>query len=310
MSHFEGEHLWERIKRFNNGRDPEIEKSTRIRPDGDGDLDERHGGGFCCGLVLCELEGIEDILLNRNYGLPEIKTEIRAIERAVFSPTFGLAEIKTEIKAIERVVLSPTLGLAEIKTEIKAIEGAIFSPTFGLAEIKTEIKAIERVILSPTLGLAEIKTEIKAIEGAIFSPTFGLAEIKTEIKEIIGMLEDGEACPNKTTGPVVADNLADRVVIKIFNNNLTARVVSATVYDLTTATKTVFYTTGNVAINPLSAVEFTSPNNMPANYEVEFTGLVSGVYGFTTTRQPGAAVQIIAANTFRHTELACLVSNP
>ena len=52
MSHFEGEHLWERIKRFNNGRDPEIEKSTRIRPDGDGDLDERLGGAFSCGVVL------------------------------------------------------------------------------------------------------------------------------------------------------------------------------------------------------------------------------------------------------------------
>lgn len=221
------------------------------------------------------------------------------------SPTFGLAEIKTEVAAIEEAVLSATFGLAEIKTEVAAIEGVVFSATFGLEEIKTEVFAIQELIESPLFGLEETKTEIFAIQNAVFSPTFGLEEIKTEISQIQGLME----VESKTTGPVVADPASLSIIIKLFNNTTTEKTASATVYTLTPASKVATYTTTPIILNPQSAQDFTT-DNVPDNYVVEFTGLVPGVYGWTSTSESlDGAGPFIEANTFRHSELVPNITN-
>jgi hypothetical protein len=259
--------------------------------------------------IKLEVAAIEVAVFSNTYGLAEIKSEVSAVRGAVFSCTYGLKEIKEEVKEIEYKLDNPLYGLKKIKSEVNEIEGAVFSNTYGLAEIKSEIKAIEGVVFSHTFGLAEIKSEVKAIEGAVFSVTFGLQEIETEIIRLLAN-KDSTSIPDKTTGPVIADALADRVMVKIFNNNLTARTAGATVYNLVTSPKSIIFATGDVSIAAQSALEFNSPSITLENYEVEFTGLVSGVYGFTASCQPGTPVQLIASNTFRHNELVPAISNP
>ena len=130
------------------------------------------------------------ILLNKHFGLPEIKKEIKDIECKLDDPKFGLKEIKKEIKDIEKKLDDPCFGLAEIKEEVKEIEEKLDNPKSGLKEIKKEIKDIEKKLDNPNFGLAEIKQEIKDIEDKLDNPNFGLAEIKQEIKDIEGKLDN------------------------------------------------------------------------------------------------------------------------
>lgn len=102
-----------------------------------------------------ELESVEDaqittfdltvlaLLLNKKFGLKEIKKEVREIERKLDDDYFGLKEIKKEIKAIEDKLDDKDFGLKEIKKEIRDIEEKLDNKDFGLKEIKKEIKEIE-----------------------------------------------------------------------------------------------------------------------------------------------------------------------
>ena len=110
-------------------------------------------------LLLLEIIKIK-LLINRRFGLAEIKREIMAIEKSIFNPVFGLSEIKSEVSAIEAMLTDPTFGLSEIKSEVSAIEAMLSDPTFGLSEIKAEISTIEA-------NLIEIQIEISAILSAL-----------------------------------------------------------------------------------------------------------------------------------------------
>lgn len=244
-----------------------------------------------CWYYHCNTDEIEDILLDKRFGLPEIKEEIKGIECRLDNPHYGLEEIKKEISEIECKLINPHYGLIKIKKEIKGIEHRLDNPCYGLEEIKHEVAAIESAVLNDNFGLEEIKKEIK--------------EIIERLDNInSGSESDGS---RKTTGPVLADHLADRIVIKIFNNTATPKIVTATVFALTPDSKTSVFTTGVVTVAPHAANEYISAV-VPDDYEVEFTGLVPGVYGFTAAMQPGQPIQLIAANTFRHSELVPLYS--
>lgn len=265
-----------------------------------------------CWYYHCNTDEIENILLDKRFGLPEIKEEVRGIECRLDNPHYGLEEIKKEIREIECKLGNPHYGLEEIKKEVKELECRLENPHYGLIKIKKEIKGIEHRLDNPCYGLEEIKHEVAAIEGAVLNDKFGLEKIKKEIKEIIEMLEnmnrgvetDGSS---KTTGPVLADHMAGRIAIKLFNNTATPKTVTATVFALASGSKTSIFTTGVVTVAPHAANEYTSAV-VPENYEVEFTGLVPGVYGFTAAIQSTQPVQLIAANTFRHSELVPLYS--
>ena len=279
---------------------------------------------------LKNTEKILKLLTNSKYGLKEIKEEVSDIEEAVLSPTFGLEEIKTEIAVIEEAILSPTYGLAEIKSEVAAIEevllgatfnvgaiaAAVLSPTYGLAEIKSEISAIEEAVLSPTFGLEEIKSEISAIEEAVLSPTFGLAEIKTEIIQILDTLANGE---DFTTGAFVLNEDAGSVLVNVLNR--TAEEVEVTV------TQIIFDSTGAITgttsqllvIPPNTTTTVAFPANGSdidlAQVEIQFQGLVDGVYGWVGARienenDPLAPSIFVPSNIFTNQDLSPIVIAP
>ncbi len=129
---------------------------------------------------------IQNLLLDPNFGLEEIKREVIIIESNVTSPEHGLKEIKREVRNIESNVTSSLFGLKEIKREVNNIEGNVTSPDFGLEEIKREVNNIEGNITSSIFGLEEIKNEVRNIEGNVTDPVFGLEEIKNEVRNIEG----------------------------------------------------------------------------------------------------------------------------
>lgn len=257
------------------------------------------------------LEDIEDKLDNPQFGLREIKREIKAIEDKLDSPSWGLIEIKNEIKEIENKLDHPETGLGHIKKEIRDIEDKLDSPSFGLMEIKNELKEIENKLDNPNGGLPDIKMEIRDIEAKLDSPNFGLAEIKREIREIEEKLDrlvppsgDGVL----TTGPVVADNTASSLVVKVENVTNATITVVVTVFDIGTCPnpRTVFATT-TLTIQAKCARSFIF-DKPPLEYEVQFSGPAGSFTAWTATRTQGRAAPLtasvfIASNTFRHSEL-------
>ncbi|TYP46586.1 hypothetical protein LZ11_02497, partial [Thermosediminibacter litoriperuensis] len=71
------------------------------------------------------------LLLNKKFGLKEIKKEIKDIEKKLDDKDFGLEEIKKEIKEIEKKLDDDKFGLKEIKKEIKDIEDKLDNKDFG-----------------------------------------------------------------------------------------------------------------------------------------------------------------------------------
>jgi hypothetical protein len=137
---------------------------------------------------------------------------------------------------------------------------------------------------------------------------FGLKEIKAEIREIEEKL-DMIVSPlgNFTTGPVIKDVTASSLIVKVLNNSNVTQSVLVIVFDLTDCEKTEFDSI-ELEVEPGCAEEhiFGEP---PINYEVQFLGLVANVFGWTATRTQAApapitASNLVAANTFRHSELS------
>ncbi|SHM42990.1 hypothetical protein SAMN05660826_00996 [Caldanaerovirga acetigignens] len=256
-----------------------------------------------------EIREIEKKLDDPEAGLEEIKKEIREIECKLDSPKFGLAEIKEEIKDIEEKLDNPDSGLAEIKREIKEIEEKLDNPDTGLEEIKKEIQDIECKLDSPEFGLAEIKEEIKDIEGKLDSPEFGLEEIKREIKEIEEKLD--RIIPPitnvLTTGPVVADSGANSIIAKVLNNSDETVNVTVNLYNIGTCPdpkellESVELT---IESKCAKAVVLQKPET---EWEVQYVGIKPEVFVFTAARTNGSeapisASNLLPANTFRHSE--------
>lgn len=149
-----------------------------------------------------------------------------------------------------------------------------------------------------------------AILKLLINRRFGLKEIKREIKELEDKLDrlvpPGDGV-NFTTGPVVRDASASSLIAKVLNNSDEDRTVAVIVFDLTACEKTEFSSvTLDVDAGCAEEHIFTQP---PVNYEVQFLGLAANVFGWTATRtqaapSPLTASGLIAANTFRHQELA------
>ena len=185
-----------------------------------------------------------------------------------------------------------------------------------MAEIKTEVSAIEDAILSPTFGLEEIKSEVSAIEDAVLSPTFGLAEIKTEIIQILDTLANGE---DFTTGAFVLNEDAGSVLVNVLNR--TAEEVEVTV------TQIIFDSTGAITgttsqllvIPPNTTTTVAFPANGSdidlAQVEIQFQGLVDGVYGWVGARienenDPLAPSIFVPSNIFTNQDLSPIVIAP
>jgi len=211
-------------------------------------------------------------------------------------------------------VLSATFGLEEIKTEVAAIEAAVLSATFGLAEIKTEVAAIEAAVLSPTFGLEEIKTEVAAIEAAVLSPTFGLEEIKTEIVQILDTLAGGE---NFTTGAFVVDTTANSVLVNVLNRTAEEVEVTVTRFVFDAAGGIVDTTSDTLTIpadetaTTVFSVDASDPDT--ARVEIQFQGLVDGVYGWVGARTEDenadlAPSTFIPSNIFSNQNLSPLLT--
>lgn len=256
-----------------------------------------------------EIREIEEKLDNPEVGLEEIKKEIQDIECKLDSPEFGLAEIKKEIQDIECKLDNPNYGLAEIKREISEIEGKLDNPDIGLGEIKKEVQDIECKLDSPEFGLAEIKKEIEDIEEKLDSSDFGLEEIKREIKEIEEKL-DGIIPPTGnilTTGPVVADNSVNSIVAKVLNNSDETVTVTVNLYDIGTcpdAKELVQSFELTIESKCSKAVVLQKP---ATEWEVQYVGVGREIFVFTAGRSNGknapiSASNLIPANTFRHSE--------
>ncbi|MCX7709361.1 MAG: hypothetical protein N2484_05870, partial [Clostridia bacterium] len=282
--------------------------------------------------IKSEIRAIESLVFSTGVGLSEIKSEIRAIESLVFSTEVGLSEIKSELRAIESLVFSTEVGLSEIKSELRAIESLVFSTEVGLSEIKSEIRAIESLVFSTEVGLSEIKSEIRAIESLVFSTLVGLSEIKTEIFDIInnpsyGLIEikseiralelANGLVSDLTTGPVLRDVNTQDIEVKILNNNtITLPVATVLLRDIETCpaitvATAVFNDLGPKCGTFVIFTESVMPTGL-GEFEVQLYGIGTGIYAWVSGRNPvgggmGRGVQVVGANTFRHSELAPLI---
>ena len=190
----------------------------------------------------------------------------------------------------------------------------MLSPTFGLEEIKTEVAAIEAAVLSPTFGLEEIKTEVAAIEAAVLSPTFGLEEIKTEIVQILDTLAGGE---NFTTGAFVVDTTANSVLVNVLNRTAEEVEVTVTRFVFDAAGGIVDTTSDTLTIpadetaTTVFSVDASDPDT--ARVEIQFQGLVDGVYGWVGARTEDenadlAPSTFIPSNIFSNQNLSPLLT--
>ena len=164
--------------------------------------------------------------------------------------------------------------------------------------------------------MEEIKSEISAIEEAVLSPTFGLAEIKTEIIQILDTLANGE---DFTTGAFVLNEDAGSVLVNVLNR--TAEEVEVTV------TQIIFDSTGAITgttsqllvIPPNTTTTVAFPANGSdidlAQVEIQFQGLVDGVYGWVGARienenDPLAPSIFVPSNIFTNQDLSPIVIAP
>ncbi len=144
---------------------------------------------------------------------------------------------------------------------------------------------------------------------------FGLKEIKREIRAIEARLD--QLIPNGngtlTTGPVIKDVTAGSLVVKVLNNTDETQTVVVLVWDLTQCPKAL-YEEIDLELDPQCTESEIINDVLPLQYEVQFVGMVPGVYGWTATRTqagpaPLEASSFIAANTFRHAELVPLIND-
>ena len=237
------------------------------------------------------------------------------------SPVFGLNEIKHEVRIIQNTVLSPVFGLNEIKNEIRAIENAVFSPVFGLNEIKNEIRGIENTLgnISFNCDLAgfnqtlnNINNTVNLINNSVNNDLFGLNEIKNEIRLLVNQVT-GES-NEVTTGAVQRDRDSRQMILKAINTTPVNRTIQFIVWNYGACPANCFRTQ-NFTITPNCAneVEFTiasppltSPTNLQ-NYEITVSGIVPGVYVYTTTI--GNDDRFSGANTYRSGDFLPRFSN-
>lgn len=227
------------------------------------------------------------LLLNKNFGLREIKKEIIAIEKKLYHSHFSTHKIISIIKNINELLINPYFGLEEIKKEIRDIEDKLDHPDSGLEEIKQEIREVEDKLDHPDFGLEEIKQEIREVEDKL--------DQFTTISQVL------------TTGPVVADNNVNSIVSKVLNNTDEEVAVTVRLFDIGTCPdpKTLVEEE-ELTIDPKCAQDFIFPKP-PTQWEIEYEGIVSNVFVFTAGRTDEQNVVISEsnfnpANTFRHSE--------
>lgn len=165
--------------------------------------------------------------------------------------------------------------------------------------ILCELNNVKDILKNPCYGLKEIKNDTAQTNSLLKNPNYGLAEIKSEVRAV----EKAIVSSNRTTGPVPLQSASRAIQINLSNNTNKNKVVTATIYNLTDTTKTSIYSTGNIILLPNSTVTRIYSGSMPNIYEVQFTGLVPGVYAFTASKISSAIDIFIPSNTFNHSDL-------
>lgn len=157
---------------------------------------------------------------------------------------------------------------------------------------------------NPCYGLNEIKSDTTQTNSLLDNETYGLAKIKSEIRTV----KKAVISSNKTTGPVPLQSVSKAIQINLSNNTNKNKVVTATIYNLTDTTKTAIYSTGNITLLPNTTVTRIYSGSMPNIYEVQFTGLVLGVYAFTASKISSGIDIFIPSNTFNHSSLVPIIN--
>jgi len=164
--------------------------------------------------------------------------------------------------------------------------------------------------------LEEQKESLKNTEKILKLLTNGLAEIKTEIIQILDTLANGE---DFTTGAFVLNEDAGSVLVNVLNR--TAEEVEVTV------TQIIFDSTGAITgttsqllvIPPNTTTTVAFPANGSdidlAQVEIQFQGLVDGVYGWVGARienenDPLAPSIFVPSNIFTNQDLSPIVIAP
>jgi hypothetical protein len=159
-------------------------------------------------------------------------------------------------------------------------------------------------------GLNEIKNEIQIINNTLNNELFGLNEIKNELRAIV----PGET-GDLTTGAVMRDRDARNMILKVINTSNAPQNVTFRVWNYTppACPANCFITVPfNVPAGCANEVEFpisrpggSDPNLQ--NYEVEVSGIVPGVFVYTTTVDQ--ADRFVGPNTFRTSEFVKRIFN-
>ena len=280
-----------------------------------------HSSGIKERIILCklldEIRRIEAKLDNPLFGLNEIKHEIIDINNIITNSTFGLREIKNEVRDIDNLLTNQFFGLNEIKNEVITINDLLNNTAFGIPEIKNEIRIIENrtartnnLLTNQIFGLNEIKNEIRGIENQtllLANDTFGLNEIKNEIRSIEYALHPSSSL---TTGPVIAAANANKLLVKALNNTQANQTVRVKVFNLAECPKCIneIFNSPLGPIPPGCACETSTISlGSVAEYEVEVSNLVPGIYLWSSAFPGNDPKGSIDINTFRHSDLVSQV---
>ena len=244
--------------------------------------DELERSGGCCSCRrfnnVEELENIETTVYNMRKCPPPCPPPFPPCPPPYCPDSICLRNIAREVCINQALLTNPLFGLAEIKTEVAAIEAAVLNEDFGLEEIKTEVAAIEAAVLSEDIGLEAISDTLE-----IFSSV------------------------NKTTGIARLSPQSVSFVLEIYNRSGAAVTSTVSIYSIAATTVQVYASGAQIiASGATFFVELPIADfiEIPLNFEVRFTNLPEGVYGFAATRTGDVGTgNLVAANTYRSSEL-------
>lgn len=214
-----------------------------------------------------------------------------------------LDELLRQVQFIESKLDNPCSGLIALREQVQKMLDRLSDPHTGLPELKSEVEHVRYSLTNPECGLARIYDMTTTLEGI-------LGDLKSDVRNIEEKLDStGMHFPRTlTTGPVVADNSANSVVVAIKNNTVTTRTIQVNLIDVGTCPNPqVIVSSASIIIPPRCCQAYTF-GKPPIIYEVQFQDMRKGLYAWTSTRlqaqlAPLSASTFIATNTFRHNQL-------
>jgi len=187
--------------------------------------------------------------------------------------------------------------------DINDVIARLDSPTFGLAEIQSEVFAVEMGNAAIGAGVGALG----AVTSILFPTVLGIQSEVAAIESNLINLVTGTG--QLTTGPVVRDSGVSNIAASLLNHSSSSKLVTLTFNQLVGGTPVATLGTPTSAVIPNNSFVNFSFMSVPSSiteFEVVFSGMAPGVYGWVSGQD--ATGQIKEANAFKHTQLVPFIT--